>query len=382
MNWFHLEFGDFAKAFLSVLFEGAPFLLLGALISGFVDVFVSSERITKLLPSRPGPAIFLAGLLGLIFPICECGSVIIVRRFIRKGMPLGVATCYMLAAPIVSPIVALSTFKAFTGQNPWLMLTLRLGFGYAIAVLVGLIVHQLPRRLVAQPTTPDAAARRRTGFSISSESSAEQAPLDFAQVVAAASPWKKVMLAIQSATADFLDVTVFFVIGTAITSVFSVGLNREVIAPLAQSPFLSVVALMVLAALLALCSTTDAFVAATQFSAFPPAAKLAFLLFGPVFDLKLFWLYGLVFRRRFVVFMALGLFALIAFICWIWAGVETDSGKGRAAPAPQSLIPNPNLNLNLNPRAAVVAQSKIRIKNKIKRNTPLVCFTTGTPLPS
>ena len=382
MNWFHLEFGDFAKAFLSVLFEGAPFLLLGALISGFVDVFVSSERITKLLPSRPGPAIFLAGLLGLIFPICECGSVIIVRRFIRKGMPLGVATCYMLAAPIVSPIVALSTFKAFTGQNPWLMLTLRLGFGYAIAVLVGLIVHQLPRRLVAQPTTPDAAARRRTGFSISSESSAEQAPLDFAQVVAAASPWKKVMLAIQSATADFLDVTVFFVIGTAITSVFSVGLNREVIAPLAQSPFLSVVALMVLAALLALCSTTDAFVAATQFSAFPPAAKLAFLLFGPVFDLKLFWLYGLVFRRRFVVLMALGLFAFIAFICWIWAGVETDSGKGRAAPAPQSLIPNPNLNLNLNPRAAVAAQSKIRIKNKIKRNTLLVCFTTGTPLPS
>ncbi len=333
MSWFHLEFGDFAKAFLSVLFEGAPFLLLGALISGFVDVFVSSERITKLLPSRPAPAIFLAGLLGLIFPICECGSVIIVRRFIRKGLPLGVATCYMLAAPIVSPIVALSTFKAFTGQNPWLMLSLRLGFGYAIAVLVGLIVHQLPRRLVAATNAADAPAlaRRRTGLSISAVSSAvpsaDQGPPDFAQIVAAASPWKKVMLAIQSATADFLDVTVFFVIGTAITSVFSVGVNREVIEPFAQSPLLSVVSLMVLAALLALCSTTDAFVAATQLTAFSPAAKLAFLLFGPVFDLKLFWLYGLVFRRRFVVCMAIGLFALIAFICWTWAGVEVGSMK-------------------------------------------------------
>ena len=323
MNWFHLEFGDFAKAFLSVLFEGAPFLLLGALISGFVDVFVSAERFTKLLPSRPGPAIFLAGVLGLIFPMCECGSVIIVRRFIRKGMPLGVATCYMLAAPIVSPIVALSTFKAFTGQNPWLMLTLRLGFGYAIAVLVALIVHQLPRRLVVQPNPADATARRRTGLSISGESVTDSsASFDFTQIVAKASPLRKVMLAIQSATADFLDVTVFFVIGTAITSVFAVGVNREIIAPLAQSPFLSVVSLMVLAALLGLCSTTDAFVAATQLTIFPPAAKLAFLLFGPVFDLKLFWLYGLVFRRRFVVFMAIGLFALIAFICWIWAGVE------------------------------------------------------------
>ena len=339
MNWFQIEFGDFAKAFLSVLFEGAPFLLLGALISGFVDVFVSSERITKLLPSRPGPAIFLAGLLGLVFPICECGSVIIVRRFIRKGLPLSVATCYMLAAPIVSPIVALSTFKAFTGQNPWLMLSLRLGFGYAIAVIVALIVHQLPRRLVAQTSTPDTAARKRTGLSISSESTAENVPPDFAQVVASASPLRKVMLAIQSATADFLDVTVFFVIGTAITSVFAVGVNREFIAPLAESPFLSVVSLMTLAALLALCSTTDAFVAATQLTIFSPAAKLAFLLFGPVFDLKLFWLYGLIYRRRFVIYMGIGLFVLIAFICWIWAGIETGPVKSGVFFAPPVCLP-------------------------------------------
>ena len=328
MNWFQLESGDFAKAFLSVLFEGAPFLLLGSLISGFVDVFVSSERITRMLPKKPGPAIFLAGLLGLIFPMCECGSVIIVRRFIRKGLPLAVATSYMLSAPIVSPIVALSTFKAFTGQNPWLMVFLRLGLGYVIAVVVALIVHQLPRSAVAQPAMSPAPARRRTGLSISDDAAGDETgAVDFSQIVASASPWKKVMLAIQSATADFLDVTFFFVIGTAITSVLAVGVNREVIAPLAQSPFLSVIALMILAALLALCSTTDAFVAATQFPAFSQAAKLAFLLFGPVFDLKLFWLYGLVFRRRFVVLMALGLFAAIAFICWIWSGVEIGAVK-------------------------------------------------------
>jgi hypothetical protein len=332
MTWFQLEFGDFAKAFLSVLFEGAPFLLLGALISGFVDVFVSSERITKLLPSRPGPAIFLAALLGLIFPICECGSVIIVRRFIRKGLPLAVATAYMLSAPIVSPIVALSTFKAYTGNNPVLMVCLRLGLGYAIAVLVALIVHQLPRSAVAAPAMSGGTARRRTGLSISDEASGDASPLDFAQVVAASSPWRKVMLAIQSATADFLDVAFFFVIGTAITSVFAVGVNREAIAPFAQSQFLSVIALMVLAALLALCSTTDAFVAATQLTAFSPAAQLAFLLFGPVFDLKLFWLYGLIFRRRFVILMAAGLFAFIAFICSIWAGMETGAGKPRTPP--------------------------------------------------
>lgn len=332
MNWFQLEFGDFAKAFLSVLFEGAPFLLLGSLISGFVDVFVSSERITKMLPKKPAPAIFLAGLLGLIFPMCECGSVVIVRRFIRKGLPLAVATSYMLTAPIVSPIVALSTYKAFTGQEPWLMVCLRLGFGYLIGVTVAFVVHQLPLSRVAQPGLTGSPAKRRTGLSVSGEPGAEgteAAPVDFAQMVAGASRPRKVMLAIQSATADFLDVAFFFVIGTAITSVFAVGVNREFIAPIAQSPFLSVVGLMVIAALLALCSTTDAFVAATQFAAFSQASKLAFLLFGPVFDLKLFWLYGLVFRRKFVVALGIGLFALIAFICWLWGGVDTQAIKAR-----------------------------------------------------
>src|SRR4051794_39163520 len=98
MSCFNFSLQDFAVAFLSVLFEGIPFLLLGALISGLVDVFVSAERITRLLPRWPGAAILVSGLLGLIFPMCECGSVVIVRRFLKKGLPLSCATAYMIGA--------------------------------------------------------------------------------------------------------------------------------------------------------------------------------------------------------------------------------------------------------------------------------------------
>jgi hypothetical protein len=120
---------------------------------------------------------------------------------------------------------------------------------------------------------------------------------------------------VQSATSDFLDVAFFFVIGTAITSVFNTAIHREVIEPFAANPGVAIPAMMALAAALALCSSTDAFIAAT-FTTFPFAAKLAFMLFGPVFDLKLFFLYSLVFRRRFVILLGLGLFVSIAFICW------------------------------------------------------------------
>lgn len=313
MTWFNFNFHDFAFAFLSVLFEGIPFLLLGSIISGMVDVFVSSERVEKILPRNPVAAVFLSGLLGLIFPMCECGSVIVVRRFIKKGVPLSCAVTYMLGAPIVSPIVALSTYQAFAKSDPFLMTVLRLGFGYGIAVIVGLIVRKLPPALILQPNVPGAvAAGRRTGLTISGPAS--DAPADFSALVAQSSVPRKLLLSVQSATADFLDVAFFFVIGVAITSVFNTGVNQAILAPLATSPLLAIVSLMVLAALLALCSTTDAFVAWT-FTAFPPQAKLAFLVFGAMFDLKLFWLYGLIFKRRFVIVLAIGLFVTIALLC-------------------------------------------------------------------
>src|SRR6188508_459079 len=108
MSWFSFSANDFTFSFLSVLFEGVPFLLLGSIISGLVDVFVSSERMQRLMPKNSGAAIAISGFLGLIFPMCECGSVIVIRRFIKKGLPLSSAVTYMLASPIVSPLVAIS----------------------------------------------------------------------------------------------------------------------------------------------------------------------------------------------------------------------------------------------------------------------------------
>ncbi|MGV3534091.1 MAG: permease [Chthoniobacteraceae bacterium] len=316
MSWFNFNFHDFAVAFLSVLFEGIPFLLLGSLISGFVDVFVSSDRLAKMLPKNMSASILLAGLLGLIFPMCECGSVIVIRRFIRKGLPLSCAVTYMLGAPIVSPIVALSTFAAFKGQSPMEMTSLRLGMGYLIAVAAGFIIWRLRAEKILQPRMLADLPNRRSGLRFAAAPTAPNASeRDFADVTKTASFPRRVVLAIQSATADFLDVAFFLVIGVALTSVFNTAINQEVILPFAENPPVAIVSLMGLAALLALCSTSDAFIAAT-FATFPTAAKLAFLVFGPMFDLKLFWLYTLIFKRRFVVLLSLALFVVIFLACW------------------------------------------------------------------
>ena len=314
MNWFSFNFQDFSYSFLSILFEGIPFLLLGSLLSGMVDAFVPAKMLTRFLPKNSSVAILLSGLLGAIFPMCECGSVMVVRRLIKKGLPVACATTYMLAAPIVNPVVALSTFAAFRGQSPWVMMSLRLSLGFVISVGIGFIVRQIPIEKLLQKSILDSLpGRRRTAFRMSAPSSFGEDIMDGTQTL----PPKlltRLLGAAQSAASDFLDVAFLLVIGAAIASVFNTAVDQTRILPLASSPALSTVSLMSLAFVLALCSTSDAFIAASLVT-FPFVAKLAFLVFGAMFDIKLYFLYGLVYKRRFVVGLLVGLFVVVGLIC-------------------------------------------------------------------
>ena len=201
----------------------------------------------------------------------------------------------MLAAPIVNPIVILSTYSAFRGQNAAEFTSLRVGVGYLVSVIVAVAVHNLPLRsilrrgVLSEVSAADGAARAR-GFST------------------------RIGSALRVAVTDFLDVMVFFVLGVAVSALFSTAVNQELIMPLALNDWVATFSLMGFAAILSLCSTSDAFIAATLI-AFPGVAKLAFLVFGPMFDLKLLFIYSAVFRKRFVAGLALGLFILIGLIC-------------------------------------------------------------------
>ena len=293
-HWFWFSLPDFAYSFLSVVLEGVPFILAGVLLSGLIDAFLPPRVLARLLPSHPAGGILLGGALGAVLPMCECGIVVVIRRLLQKGLPLSSAMAYMLAAPVVNPIVAVSTYAAFRGQGPLEMMLCRIALSFGVAVVVASLVHFLQRGWVLRP--------------------------DLAAVPAAEdhhdhrSGKEKAAAAVRAATGDFLDVTVFFVLGAAVATLFNTSVNQQVIMPLAEDRALAVASMMGLAALLSLCSTSDAFVAAT-FTAFPSAAKLAFMSFGPVVDLKLVFIYGLVFRKRFIVFLVALLILLVFAAC-------------------------------------------------------------------
>lgn len=294
---FTFSFTDFQYAFLSILLEGLPFLLGGAILSGVLEEFLPQSMMTRLLPKNPRTAILVSGLLGVVFPVCECGIVPVVRRLLRKGLPVSCGVTYMLAAPIVNPLVILSTLAAFRGQGAWEMAILRFALGLSVAVLVGWVVSFFAPFSILRP------GLMSTGHDHDHDHGGSGGMLDRLQNVA------------QVATRDFLDVAVYFVIGAAAASLFSTAVNQEVILPLAANPPLAIVSLMGLASVLSVCSTTDAFIAATL-TTFPMAAKLAFLVFGPMLDFKLLFLYGAAFSKRFILLLAVGLFAVIGLVCW------------------------------------------------------------------
>jgi uncharacterized membrane protein YraQ (UPF0718 family) len=317
---------DFALAFLSILFEGAPFILLGTLISGFIDVYLPPGTMDRFLPKNRNLAVIAAGLMGAIFPVCECAVVPVIRRLVKKGLPMSCALTYMLAAPIVNPITALSTWKAFQGQGAGMMTCSRMLLGFFIAVIVGLIVARLPLAAVLKRRLVDELEKEETQTPFAKEHEHDHSCCGHDHEGGhghhhhhAPDPDMRLVAAFRAAMKDFVEVGVYFTIGVAITALFNTGIapGAEWLDQLAKNPVAAPAALMVLAFVLSLCSTSDAFIAATL-DKFSWGAKLAFLTFGPMMDVKLIFLYQTVLRRRFIFLLAIGLFLAIGGISIFW----------------------------------------------------------------
>lgn len=318
-------FTDFCYLFLSIVLEGAPFIFFGTLISGFIDAYLPSGLIDRWLPKRRPLAVLVSALLGAVFPVCECAIVPVIRRLIRKGLPVSCAITYMLSAPIINPIVVISTMNAFsteagkfllrevenTGQEGPLFVTLsRLIIAFIVTVGTGWVVLKLRRESVLRPEI-------YAGVTESGEPEGGGA-------AAAASgsgipKGERLVHAMRTAMGDFVDTAMYFSIGVAITSLFKAYVTQDVVVLFNQSEYIGINLMMVLAFVLSLCSTSDAFIAANF--PVPLSAKLAFLVFGPMMDVKLVFMYLSVFRRAFVAGMALTLFVVIGTLCYFWMHV-------------------------------------------------------------
>ena len=309
-----------AIVFVSIVLEAIPFMFIGALAGGIVDAFVSRDRMTSLLARRGWLTVCLTAMMGMIFPVCECAVVPIVRRLVRKGLPPSAAIGYLLGGPIVNPIVAASTALAY--KLDWQVVALRLILGYAIAVTIGLLMGRLFSKETAikaeiatagEPlcacgcTHPVGELSAPAGGHLPSQPAGQDikpACLCTGHATDTDSFFSKVGRAFRHAADDFLEVGHYLVIGAFIAALAQTYIERSFFLNMAGTPAFSVLLMMSLAFSLNLCSEADAFIASSFRALMPLSAQMAFMLTGPMLDLKLLLMYQSVFQSRAIVMLA------------------------------------------------------------------------------
>lgn len=264
--------------FVSVMVQATPFLVFGVVLSAVIAVFVPRSFWAKALPKHPALAVPVASCAGVVLPGCECGSVPIAGSLMRRGVTPAAALAFLLAAPAVNPIVLTATAVAFPGQPQ--MVVLRAIGSLIVATGMGWLWLRLGKadwiKLPHRPELDDLSKSRAF--------------------------WA-------SCRHDIIHAGGFLALGAAAAATINVLVPEKWLLAVAQRPVLSVLALAVLAVLLSICSEADAFVAASL-SQFSLTARLAFLLVGPMVDLKLISMQAGVFGRRFATRFAPATFAV------------------------------------------------------------------------
>lgn len=294
----------FSVTALSIFLEGVPFLLIGALVSGLIEIFLTPERVVRYLPSNIFAAILLASFSGLCFPLCECGIVPIAGRLLRKKVPVPVVVAFLFSVPLVNITVIASTSVAF--GRMFIVPLLRVAGGIIIATLAGVIVHFIKTDGYITGESGSAYLKDRvvlSGWQITDREPAPEKP----------SFINKLTQCMDHSVADFFDTSKYFVIGIMIASLVHTMLSPPALMQFSNNLPGSIVSMSLLSYLLCLCSQTDAFIAKTFVMQISTPAIIAFLLSGSMIDLKNTVLLTKIFKPKFIAILLIIMFTLVFF---------------------------------------------------------------------
>lgn len=294
------EIGDFANIFTSIILEAIPFIILGSFISAIIQIFISEEFIAKLIPRMNIFGYLGAALIGLIFPVCECAIIPITRSLIKKGIPVGIGVTFMLSVPIINPVVIMSTYYAFYDKQA--MVLIRITGGFVAAILIGMLVNLLKEN-----------EEGRVLNDIENEYFCNCGCNNFS------GKENKIKTIFEHTGREFLDIMGYLIFGAFISSGFQVVQSHGGFNYIFNNKILSIIFMMFLGFVLSLCSEADAFVGRSFLENYSFSGVAAFLILGPMLDLKnLIMLFG-AFKKSFVFKLVLITISIVFIICCLFS---------------------------------------------------------------
>ncbi|MFH5181773.1 permease [Paenibacillus sp. TAB 01] len=324
---------SFKTLFISIILEAFPFVLLGVVLSALLQMFVTEQTIRRLIPKNPVLGILFACVAGLIFPLCECGMIPVIRRLMKKGMPVYIAVVFILVGPIINPVVYASTYMAFRSR-PEIAYS-RMALAFVVAFIIGLIVYRFfkgnPLRsslasLSGQQMPADNAPLPSNGAAYAAGSAAPgPQTLHSHEHGHSYHPahahdhshahydgrWGRLFGVLGHASDEFFDMGKYLMFGAMITAFIQTLVPRESLISIGQGQLGSHLFMMAFAFILSLCSTSDAFVASSFSTTFSTGSLLTFLVFGPMLDIKSMLMLLSAFRTRFVLALSAWIIAVV-----------------------------------------------------------------------
>lgn len=292
--------------FLSIVIEALPFVLLGCLISGALQVFLTPERVKRWLPDNCFLSILTGSVLGFFFPSCECGIVPIVHQFVKKGVPVHTAFAFMLTAPIINPIVIFSTFIAF--GNSWEMAGWRMVGSFVVALIIGIWLAYFQKESVLktkiQQTIDHNHHHNHHHDHIHGTNKHEEVKIGRIKQLS-----QQTGHVLTHSIDEFFDTGRYLIVGGLIAASMQTYLPTRVMLTLGSTKLLAIIIMLLLAFTMSLCSEADAFIGSSLLSLFGTAPVVAFLVFGPMVDIKNLLMMKRYFNGRFIL-MLIGLIAV------------------------------------------------------------------------
>lgn len=296
---------NFKTIFLGIIIEALPFILISVVVSSVLHNFVSEELIQRVLPKDKMASIVLSCLIGIVFPACDCGMVPIVRRLVRKGVPLYCAVAFMLSTPIINPIVAVATAYAFNSIE---MAIARLGIAFLVAYISAALVSEAFAGTELKDEQADDGHDHHHGGCCACHAHSEQ------RVTASG----KFLRVLDDACSEFFEMGKYLIIGSFLGAIAQTFIPRATLLSVGHEPVLSIFVMMVFAFLISVCSTADAFIASSFNTSFTPGSLVAFMVFGPMIDIKNIFMLLHAFRLRFVIFLVTIVSILCAFATYMF----------------------------------------------------------------
>lgn len=273
---------DIAIIFFGIFIEAFPFLMIGVILSSLLTVFVSPAHIARVFPRGAARSLAVALVAGFAFPVCECGNIPVARGMLAKGVGPGPVITFLLAAPVFNPIAIVATAAAFPGRPE--ITWLRVGFTGVIAVVAGALFVRSKKEDVCREEflrAPVSVAGSVDNPGLGEKAGGEAEGEGRLRLLKSG-----LMEAVMVAKDEFFYVTRYLVAGAVIAALVRTAVPQQWILNLGKGQVLSILAMVILAFVVSMCSNVDAFFAAVFADTFTAGSLLAFLVFGPMIDIK------------------------------------------------------------------------------------------------